>query len=35
MLDYLQLVDGDPGVGGEALHHGDQELQAPRPVPHQ
>ena len=32
---YLQLVDGHPTVGGEALEHGHQELEAARPVAHQ
>ena len=33
--DYLQLIDGYPAVGREALQHGHQELQTPGPVAHQ
>lgn len=32
---HLQLVDGDPGVRGEVLHHGHQEHEASGPVPDQ
>ena len=28
----LQLVNGDPGVGGEVLEHGDEELETSVPV---
>ena len=28
----LQLIDRDPGVGREPLDHGEQELEAARPV---
>ena len=29
---HLEFVDGHPGVGGEALEHGHQELEAAAPV---
>ena len=32
---HLKLIDGHPAVGGEALEHWDQELEAARPVPDQ
>ena len=28
----LELVDGDPGIGGEVLEHGDEELETAVPV---
>lgn len=32
---HLKFVDGHPRVGGEALEHGDEELEAARPVANQ
>ena len=31
----LELINGYPAIGGEALQHGYKELEAARPVAHQ